>query len=222
MVRSIVITDDLIHHFYHIYADGKWQEPVNEHFYAASKYHLLGALSSLQIGLVGSLANRASVIAYLDQTGLIYDIVDEQNTGWEQVTQNKLWEFSKHHDGLVFYAHTKSAHNPTYPNIPWRTSMCYYNVVRWRDCVRELDDHDAVGIHWIQSGSPEHKNHNGFFGGTYWWSHLSYIRELPLPDQSHRWGAEGWIGTNEHVPEIGIKVKDFNPGPPGNYWEHGF
>lgn len=203
MARGTVITDDLIHHFYHIYADGQWREPVDEHFQTASKYHLLGALSSLQIGIVGSLENRASVIAYLDQLGLVYDIVDEQETGWEQVTQNKLWEFAQDHDGYVLYAHTKGASNKSKLNDAWRRSICFYNVVNWRKASSLLNENDIVGCHWLNDWD------NFFFGGNYWWANLSHIRKLNLPNSGTRFDAEVWIGqTNQ------IKVCDMNPGWP--------
>lgn len=203
MARGTVITDDLIHHFYHIYADGQWREPVEEHFSTADKYHLLGALSSLQIGLVGSLANRASVIACLDQAGLIYDIVDEQDAGWEQITQNKLHDFAQNHEGRVLYAHTKGAANKSILNDSWRRSMCFYNVVNWRKSSSLLSQHDAVGCHWLSDWD------NFFFGGNYWWANLSYIRQLPKPSDESRFHAEVWIGQAKEV-----SVCDTNPGWP--------
>lgn len=202
-----------VHHFYHIFADGAWQEPVDEHFAAAGGHGLLHILDSLQIGIVGQPERRLEVKSRLDELGLDYQIIDEKDEGFEQVTMNKLADFSKTNDGYVLFAHTKGAFNNDGFRRQWRHRMTEYNVVKWWDCIEALATYNAAGIHWIKSELPEHVNHNHFFAGTYWWSHLWYLRLLPYPEQSHRWASEGWIGLNESNPEIGIRVKDFYPGP---------
>ena len=170
-------------------------------------------LDSLQIGIVGSPARRLEVLQQLERLDLDFQLVDEQDTGFEQVTMNKLADFSKTNDGYVLFAHTKGAFNNDEFRARWRRRMCEYNVARWRDCLEALPNYNAVGIHWTTSDLPEHEGHNGFFGGTYWWSHLYYLRHLPYPKQETRWNSEGWIGLNQNNPEIGITVKDFHPYP---------
>lgn len=199
-----------IFHYYHIYANGSWFPAVNEHISAAKHSGLLKNLHEMKIGIVGDLEERLIVKDWLLNNGVDYSIIAEEDIGWEQVTLNKLYEDSKSIDGYVLYAHTKgSANRHISSNTPWRRTMCYYNVIHWRNCVKELANNDICGIYWMEMPEqPEHVDHKWFFAGTYWWANMKYIRELPPLLMNHRWNAEGWIGMSKKQ----IKVRDFAPG----------
>lgn len=183
-------------HFYHIYADGAWQEPVSEHIRALKEYGLYEALTTLSIGFVGTRDNQLAAHQYIQSQGLIYTIADEQLTGWEQTTQIPMWEFSKTNDGLMLYAHTKGASNPSDVNVRWRRSMTWHNVCQWKFAVEKLQDHGSYGCHWIQPllSMPEHKKGNWMMAGTFWWTHCKILRTWMQPPLTHRWEAEGYIG----------------------------
>lgn len=185
----------MTHHFYHIYADGKWQEPVEEHI-RALRYGLHENLTTFAVGLVGSQENRNKVKAYMDSTGLKYTIAAEADSGWEQETQRPMWEFSKVNDGVILYAHTKGAYDNNEVNIRWRRSMTFWNIVRWADCVEKLKTHGSVGCHWIYPmiSMPEHKYGNPMYAGTFWWTHCEMMRNWMSPPLTHRWEAEGYMG----------------------------
>ena len=51
--------------FYHIYADGKWEEPVKEFLLAYRKWGLIDQIGVLRVGLVGNQNNQTKVIQYL-------------------------------------------------------------------------------------------------------------------------------------------------------------
>lgn len=191
----------MINHFYHIYADGSWQEPVEEHINALKKHGLADELNGFFIGLVGSEENRNSVIEKMKEYEIDFSVVSEAESGWEQVTMNKLYEFAQGNDGLIFYAHTKGAHDPSPINIAWRKSMCYFNVVMWKNTKAyfSIMDVDTIGCHWCN---------NAFWGGTYWWARAEYIRNLGYPKTEDRWKAEEWIGSGQP------KIVDLNPGWP--------
>lgn len=192
----------MIHHFYHVYADGAWQEPFTEHVTALKEHGLSDCINSFNVGIVGSPENRVKVIAALDETGLQYSIAAEENEGWEQVTLNRLLEFAKSKQaGWVFYAHTKSAANVTDINIAWRKSMCYYNVVKWREVEQYFNDMnvDTIGCHWVNKA---------MYGGTYWWARIPYLHTLAPPLADNRWRAEEWIGSGKP------RIIDLNPGWP--------
>jgi hypothetical protein len=190
-----------INHFYHIYSDGRWQEPVDEHILAMKSSGLLEKLSGFHVGLVGKKENRELVKQHLLENKISFNVIDEQEEAWEQMTMNKLHDFVQFNDGLILYAHTKGAFNYTPINISWRKSMCYYNVVKWEDATKNFDDAevDTVGCHWC---------HNAFWGGTYWWARAEYLRKLSLPLTDNRWRAEEWIGSGSP------KIVDMNPGWP--------
>jgi hypothetical protein len=190
-----------INHFYHIYAEGNWQEPVDEHINAVIDYGLRDSLNGFYVGIVGSQQNRNSVIEKLNQYDIDFSVVVEEDSGWEQVTMTKLHEFSKNNNGFIFYAHTKSAHDPSPINIAWRKSMCYFNVVKWEDAINHLREMniDTVGCHWCK---------DSFWGGTYWWATTSYLSSLEPPLNDNRWNAEEWIGSGRP------RIVDMNPGWP--------
>jgi hypothetical protein len=187
----------MIHHFYHIYADGNWLEPVSEHIRAMKQYGLYDVLETFAIGVVGSRDNRHAVKQYLLSQGLTYVIANEQDHGWEQVTQVPMWEFCQNHDGLILYAHTKGASNSHDVNIRWRRSMIWHNVCQWRVAVEKLKDHKTYGSHWVQpliDGMPEHKQGNFMYAGTFFWAHCDLVRTFMKPPMTHRHEAEGWVG----------------------------
>lgn len=184
----------MIYHFYHIYADGKWIEPVSEHFRA---YKMgLANVCDLYIGIVGSEQNRNAVKSWLKENNIEHTIIAESNTGWEQVTQIPMWEFCQTHDGVVLYAHSKGSSSQTDVNIRWRRSMIYWNVIRHADCIEKLKDFSTVGCHWIYPvvSMPEHKFGNPMYAGTFWWARCELVRTFMRPPLTHRHEAEGWIG----------------------------
>lgn len=202
------------YHFYHIYA-GAWHEPVRFHFEMLKKHGLLNRLDGIYIGIVGPASERNNVINYLNTLEIPYTIVDQSREGWEQITQNKLHEFAQHHDGYVLYAHTKGSANPAEHQTNWRMSMTYFTVVKWKNALKKLKNHDAVGCYWIDAsnntvpglGGP-HVNQK-WFAGTFWWSKLELLRTIPPPQMGSRWDAEVWIGK---IPNINIF--DFDRGRP--------
>jgi len=203
-----------IYHFYHIYADGKWLIPVLEHFRALRKSKLAKNLAQLSIGMAGSLANRQKLARFLKAYcwlfRLDYEIAAEDVEGWEQVTLEQLHEFSKTHDGYVFYAHTKGAANNIKPNPLWRRLMTRYNVQQWETAVQQLKHHKAVGCYWLL---PEDLHVSGYyFGGNFWWAHLSLIRTLDKPSRETRHHAESWLGQNYETNPF--PIYDLHPGFP--------
>lgn len=186
-----------LHHFYHVYADGQWLEPVSEHIGALKSSGLYETLTTLSIGFVGSPGNIAQVHQYIQSQGICYTIAAEQPIGWEQVTQIPMWEFSQDNDGLMLYAHSKGSSNPSDVNIRWRRSMIWHNVIQWRFAVEKLVDHKTYGCHWIQpliEGMPEHRQGNWMYAGTFYWVHCDLLRTWMRPPLTHRHEAEGWVG----------------------------
>ena len=185
-----------LHHFYHVYADGDWLNILENHINYLIDYDIYNNLDTFQIGIVGNKNNIQQVKSFLFNKNIKYIICNEQESGFEQVTLNKLYEFSLINDGYVFYAHTKGA---TSDNHFWRRLMMYYNIVKWKECVNFLNEnYDIVGAYWIKPNHLwEHADHDYFYAGNFWWANLNYIRKLNYPLNNHRYNAEGWIGLNE-------------------------
>ena len=205
-----------IHHFFHIYADGfNVSLLVNQHLIALQEYGLSRSLSEIYIGLVGKPDNRANIKELLKNSKVRIEISAEQDTGFEQVTLNAMFEHSQKNQGYYLYTHTKSASNPSIFNQCWARSMEYFCVVQWQYAIARLEEVDAVGCHWLTKKQfphiADHNNPHGYpyFGGNFWWSKSDILRVIGRPNSTRRWDAETWIGR-----KIDIKIFDLCPGWP--------
>ena len=197
-------------HFYHVYADGDWQTPATEHIEALFMSGLLDELDNLFLGIVGSKENRDRVRRELPGVP-----VAEAETGWEQVTLKAVHDFSQTDQGAIFYAHTKGAWSQSELAKQWRVSMTHDTVTRWQECVEALHTHQTAGPYWLESNEPEHKHHEHFFAGNFWWARSDYVRTLDPVETDTRYQAEGWIGLKDptaHVMREGYSYW-------GNFWQ---
>lgn len=196
-------------HFYHVYADGDWRVPARDHFAALEASNLTDNLDSVRLGIVGCESNREQV-----KNNLPGVVVCESDTGWEQVTLNKVREFAQSDDGAILYAHTKGAVARSELSSRWRVSMIHDTVTRWRECVEALGTVDAVGSYWLKSSEPEHSDHGFFFAGNFWWAQSSYLRKLDPVRNENRFQAEGWVGLGNPS----VKVMREGLATWGNFW----
>lgn len=203
--------DTPLYFFYHVYADGHWEQPAIDQFSALWQSGLLKELSGIYVGLVGSHDNIHRVKTFLNEAQIEHTVVCEVPSGFEQETLDKLSDFSKDHDGYVLYSHSKGAGYPVEVSASWRKSMIWHTVMRWRECVNYLKSgHTTVGSHWFEQGGPEHGGWS-FWGGTFWWAKLADIRLLNKPTRTSRYDAEHWIG--ELAAHMTIVPFDMHPGP---------
>ena len=191
-----------IAHFFHVYADGHWEDIARAHVEELESSGLLEELDDLFLGIVGTPEARKQVKAALPGV-----VIAEADTGWEQVTLQAVHEFAKTETAKVFYAHTKGAWSNSELAKQWREAMTYATVTRWRECVKALDLMETAGPYYIQSGEEPHKEHKHFFGGNFWWARSEYLAKLPPVKTEHRFQAEGWIGLG--VPTVTIMKRGY-------------
>lgn len=212
-----------LHHFYHVYSKGAWQMPMTEHIAALRHSGLINNLKTFQVGLVGPEDTRNAVREYLDSEGIEYIVCAEADDGWEQETQDALHDFAQENDGYIYYAHTKNAVAINAHHIIWRLSMTYHTAIIWEDVIKKLDEgFSAVGSHYINGAThPDDSNikrDHGFFGGTFWWTHLKYIKQFPnKPKRLNRYEAEVWIWLLKDVVESNgeeFRIYDYVPTHP--------
>jgi hypothetical protein len=203
--------------FYHVWADGAWREPLAEFLESLDNSGFDGVFA---IGLVGTPANRRQV------TDLLADrwapeVVAEAPDGFEKPTLDAVLAYARFYDGAVLYAHTKGAAENTEFRARWRRSMTRRVVDDWRDNLRLLEEHDAVGCHWLTEAvfpgmfgpMTIPTEGSGFFGGNFWMARCDYLRILPACEPVPRWKAESWIGIGKP------RVVDLLPGwPHDNRW----
>lgn len=191
-------------HFYHVYADGQWQDPVGEHVEALTKFGLLDALDKMYVGYVGSKDNIKQAEKFIKRnTSSKVETINKASGGWEQETMRLIPGYIT--DERVLYCHSKGSADPSPINIAWRRDMTMECVVDWRRAVLMLDKHDAVGSHWVEEPDKGRR----FFGGTYWWANAEYLLSLPAVGEETRFHAEYWIGEGQDP-----KICDLKPGHP--------
>jgi hypothetical protein len=189
-------------HFYHVYAAGHWQEPVQEHIASLEYSGIAQHLTRIYVGYVGSDKQIAEAEQFI-QERIPTTTIARSAEGWEQETMGHIPNYVT--DQPVLYSHTKGASDPSPINKAWRRSMTQECIINWRRCLVELQTHDIVGCHWLMAADLK-----WFFGGTYWWANADYIRTLPEIRKENRFQAEHWIGLNPNV-----KAFDLKPCHPG-------
>jgi len=85
----------------------------------------------------------------------------------------------------------------------WRRYMEYFNIEKWRNCVKALDSHDCCGVDWIFLLPDK----IGYFGGNFWWANGTYINRcqkdyVDYHPAKSRIAAEFFIGT---APTTNVK-----------------
>jgi hypothetical protein len=198
-------------HFYHVYADGHWEDAAFAHVEALESSGLLDELDEMFLGIVGGVEKRAVVKRELPGV-----VITECDEGWEQVTLQALHEYSKENSAKILYAHTKGAWSNSELARQWRVSMTYDTVTRWREAVEALQECDVAGPYWFQSREPEHVDHEHIFGGNFWWARSDYVSTLDPVQTDTRFRAEGWVGLKQpraHVLRTGYPFW-------GNFWSN--
>ena len=227
-----------IYNFYHIWADGKWIGPTDDHINVLKSSGLVSSVDKTYFGIVGSEDNREMVKKFLGGSGINFEVCVEKDIGYEQETMDKILELPDK-DAYIFYSHTKGSYNNTGFEHVWRRSMNDDLIVNWQECVGMLDKFAAVGCHYV---TPEGKTiicHNehvktarGFFYGTFFWTHLRYLKLMGSPERLpaafgdpvgtpyNRIGAEYWmLKLKEVVDDKPFKVQDINPYFDEQYWK---
>lgn len=194
-------------HYYHIFCDGQWLEPLNEHLSALRETNLLSKLHDFRIGLVGNEVNIEKVIMFLNESNINYSIVAQEPIGWEQVTLKNLFKDSQSSEFYALYCHTKGSGYPSPISAPWRRVMTHEVVINWEKhflCLKE--GADAVGPFWDTHGN----DHNTYFAGNFWWAKSETIKNIGCVGEDNRFQAEGWLSTlNFKSKNVEFDVRSF-------------
>ena len=108
---------------------------------------------------------------------------------YETATLNKIWYAAKQEEFNVLYLHSKGvSHNGTNQQIlDWVEYLTYFNIDRYSDCLKQLEDNDVVGVN-ISNDIMIH------YSGNFWWSKSSYIKKSTQYCVHYSYNApEYWI-----------------------------
>jgi hypothetical protein len=188
----------------------KWTDILTEHTDALTKSGLLRELNGgLRLCVVGAPSIRKQIIDFCEKK-VATTVCLQLDNGYEYDALDVLQSEVDTYD-LVLFAHTKGISYTRLDdperkwNVSWRHAMTQAVIYNWRECIRLLQDHDAVGCHWVQE--PGYTTYH--FGGNFWWLHASAVQMMPRSLRGSRWDAEKWIGRGPP-----LKIVDLAPGWP--------
>lgn len=190
---------------YHVALFPGWRELVREQASRLIRSGLLERTSRLIVGVVG---DDPSANEFLKQElGPRAEIRHFGDVGrYEFPTLHALYEAAAGTDSACWYLHTKGVSSGSEGARIHRLQMESIVVDNHRQCLEVVDSVNACGIHWRTDGFGQYRPH---FSGNFWWANARYLRTLESPlacDQSDRYQAEFWIGSN---PEV--RVFEFVP-----------
>lgn len=123
-----------------------------------------------------------------------------------------IW-VKQHPEHYVCYFHAKGVTHPGDAfNRQWRHCMERVVLDGWQRCVKDLENLDSAGAHWLTPEKYGSMVTHPFWGGMFFWARASYLSILPpVPDKPtcrDDWFlSERWIGTGPRRP----KVRDYAP-----------
>lgn len=214
-----MVDTPVFHHYYHVFADGKyWEEAVHDHL---NSLKTVGSRFWMVVGIVGSVGNRIKARRVIEEhlLGFVDRLeISEYEDGWEQRTLQLLIDDLSlgRVNEPVLYTHTKGAANKTEVSTAWRGCMERNVVGKWEKAIELLRSgkSDSVGVHWIRKEEYPNSVEIPFYGGNYWWITSEFAKSLPELENSHRWGAEAWLGQGPPVNPIDLVPGHLWPGTP--------
>jgi hypothetical protein len=198
-----------INHFYHIWADANWQDPLTDHLIALHDNGLYDQLNVFNIGIVGSLFNINQVKQYLQEHGGDkVSIVVEVENGVEQDTIDFMIDSDA--AGYALYSSTNDIFQDNEYEHNFRKELNKVLIKDWEKCRILLNDYSIVGAYYLvpelkvsevrlkNMVADELKNDDvkitrftshvelydaGYFSSNFFWTHLKYLKALGKPER---------------------------------------
>jgi hypothetical protein len=155
--------------YFHVGTINNYQEVFDEIYLEIISSNLIKSISKLKVCVVG---NGELNVPHHDKIQ-VYRNLD--TSFGEFFTLQKIEEESKSskYNIKILYLHTKGV---TTPNnrciIDWRKYMTYFNVTKYFECLKALDQYDSCGVDFSEVPAKH-------FSGNFWWSNSNYIKTLP-------------------------------------------
>lgn len=203
--------------FYHLFQTGNWEKIFYEQYIRIQKSGLLDNADYFSVSINGDLPLPLVILKD-------HNLIRNKNKESEYETLLELYNFSQNNpDYYILYFNSLGVSWDTEENkdklIPtpygdmrrkdigknktaWRKYLEYYNIDRWEDCIKELDQYDCVGTESAPQGFVGSETHNYLhFSGNFWWAKSNYIKTLDptfmLRSKFGRFSCELWLCTNK-------------------------
>lgn len=181
---------------------------VVEQVHALQESGLLSEMDEMHVGVNGGVGDLMAITQLINTSKPVHTYIHGPKSRTELPTQHRLQGWLPGHEGwAVMYHHTKGISHGNHPLFnAWRRRLEECTVRQWRRCVADLSaGAEAVGGHWLTPEQFPGMVGSPFFGGTFWWATVDYLKQLPpLPAATweNRYEAENWIGKRRPYPRI--------------------
>jgi hypothetical protein len=206
-----------IYIYFHICQINNWIEIVTYIYELILTSGLIDIIDELCIGVLGNDIIKLKQILSHEKVRIVY--ISNNLNEYERPTLYKLYDRCQYEECKVLYIHSKGVTRPGVASIvAWLKYLCYFNIERYYDCIKILDNYDICGTEWMDFvgiTDPKHrylgdKYISDHFRGNFFWSNSYYIRKLPKNIGDHYIDPELWIGLGMNVCEDENNKKVYN------------
>jgi len=209
-------TDTKIYIFYHIYCNQYTLEVIKDQINKIIFSGLYDSCNNIYCFLTGE-ENYINICDdYIKGCGNKFSIEDIgiNDKSYERFTLLKIKKYINKNDKFLYF-HSKGITKANDQYVTdWRNAMEYFLIYKYKDCLKELDDHDTVGINYIP---------NIHYSGNFWWTKGSYYLKLPDKIDDGYLSPENYLCTknpkykNLHSTKLEGLGHYKNLYPPKNY-----
>ena len=172
-----VVTEGNIYIFYHVFCNKYTLEVVKDQINKIIFSGLYNKCKKIYCFMTGEDRHVKECIDYIKRCGNKFSVEDIgiDDKTYERFTLLKIKKYINPNDKFL-YLHSKGITKQNNQYVTdWRNVMEYFLIFKFKDCLKELDNYDTVGINHI---NPIH------YSGNFWWTKGSYYMTLAdnIPD----------------------------------------
>lgn len=178
--------DSKIYIFYHIYCNQYTLEVIKDQINKIIFSGLYNSCNNIYCFLTGDEKYIKICNDYIKNCGNKFSIEDIgiNDKSYERFTLLKIKKYINKNDKLLYF-HSKGITKENNQYVTdWRNVMEYFLIYKYKECLKELDNYDTVGINYIP---------HIHYSGNFWWTKGSYY--LKLADQID----DGYISPENYI-----------------------
>ena len=181
--------------YIHVCCINNWKDVLNQLYYEIKSSGLHDDVERIKCNILCKPETKEDVEMYfsellladakLELLGITCDI-----SLYEIPTINLLHKHAvetEDDDGFnVLYLHTKGVTRTNVNVADWIKYLIYFNINKYKTCIDQLSDHDAVGVN-LMSAPALH------YSGNFWWARSKYLKNLNRCEYTHYNSPEFWL-----------------------------
>ena len=155
--------------YFHLATIGEYQTIYNELVGKMIESNLIDKVDTLYICIVGDgdLKKIEHCKIEIIRVGNIHDF---EFPTLEKIENDIL---STNDNIKILYINGLGVTGNTPNKKNWRSYLTYFNIVKFDECIKSLDNgYDVCGVDWRTDPVPH-------FSGNFWWANSTYLKTLP-------------------------------------------